>query len=364
MLLWDAHLDLAFNALNANRNLLDPVKKIREKEKELSIVVPQDWGRGEGTVAFPEMRQARVAVSFATLLAGVAENPKPYVDYETAYQAYGMARGQLAYYRALEKQGLVRILTDLGNLQDHMSEWFAWDQINDPDPEKAPPLGFILNMEGADPILTPHELEEWWDLGLRILMLGHFGPGRYTGGTGTEDPLKEKGVELLQEAQRLGMILDLNHFSDQAFWTALEVFAGPVIASHSNSRALVPGQRQLSDEQLRAIIERGGVIGVCADVWMLEPEWDLETGTNEEVTLDTMVEHIDYLCQLTGESRHVGVGTDLDGGFGCRQCPNDLDTIADLESLPGLLAAQGYTETDIENIMYKNFQRLITEAWA
>ncbi|MCJ7623579.1 MAG: hypothetical protein MUO76_08735, partial [Anaerolineaceae bacterium] len=171
MIIWDAHLDLACNAVNANRNLLDPVHTIREKESKLENVVPIDWGKGEGTVAFPEMRRGRVAVSFATLLAGVAANPRPHVDFESVYQAYSTARGHMDYYRALEKHGHVRVLTDLISLESHMAEWEAWDVGDESDPEKAPPLGFIINMEGADPILNPGELHEWWELGQRILML-------------------------------------------------------------------------------------------------------------------------------------------------------------------------------------------------
>jgi len=363
MIVCDAHLDLAFNAINANRNLLDPVAVIRARESRIDNSTPAGWGRAQGTVAFPEMRQGRVAVSFATLLAGVTANPKAYVDFETVFQAYGIARGHMAYYRALEKEGHVRILTELSALDAHIAEWEAWDADEAAKPEEAPPLGFIINIEGTNPILNPAELQEWWDLGLRIIMLGHFGPGRYTGGTGTDLPLNDMGVELLKEAQRLGMVFDINHLSDQAFWRSLEVFEGPIFASHSNARALVPGQRQLSDAQMHAIIQRKGVIGICADVWMLEPDWVAGVGTNENVTLATMADHIDHVCQLAGNSLHAGIGTDLDGGFGYLQSPKDLNTIADLQKVGGLLAGRGYSETDIANIMYRNFLAVMREAW-
>jgi membrane dipeptidase len=363
MIVWDAHLDLAFNALNANRNLLDPVSLIRARETSLENTVPTGWGRAQGTVAFPQMYQGRVAVSFATLLAGVDAEPRAHVDYETAFQAHGVALGQMAYYQALEKEGYVRILTELSALDAHIAQWEAWDEDEAAKPEDAPPLGFIIDIEGADPILNPVELQEWWDLGLRVIMLGHFGPGRYTGGTGTDLPLNDMGVELLKEAQRLGMVFDITHLSDQAFWQSLELFEGPVIASHSNARVLVPGQRQLSDAQLQAIIQRKGVIGISADVWMLDPDWVAGVGTNENVTLATMVDHIDYMCQLAGDSLHAGIGTDLDGGFGYLQSPNDLDTIADLQKISGLLAGRGYSETDIANIMYRNFLTVMHEAW-
>ncbi|MBI9043531.1 MAG: membrane dipeptidase [Anaerolineaceae bacterium] len=363
MLIWDAHLDLAFNALNANRNLLDPVNKIREKEALKENVVPSGWGQAEGTTAFPEMRKARVAVSFATLLAGVAVEPRPHVDFETVYQAYGIARGHMAYYQALEKSGLVRILTDIESLNSHMTDWERWDSLENADEISSPPLGFIINMEGTDPIMGPEELHEWWALGQRILMPGHFGPGRYTGGTGTTLPLNEMGKALLKEADQLGMILDVNHLSDQAFWQALDCFKGRILASHSNARTLVPGQRQLADDQLKAIIDRQGVIGVCPDVWMLEENWNIGVGTNENVNLNTLVDHIDHICQIAGNSAHVGLGTDLDGGYGYQQCPNDLNTIVDLQKIPALLTARGHSQEDLTNIMYRNYYRLIQDAW-
>ncbi len=363
MLIWDAHLDLAFLALNANRNLLDPVEKTRTKERQFSGCLPPHWrGAGEGTVAFPEMRTGRVAVSFPTLLSGVSGHCNPYVDYETVYQSYGIAHGHLAYYRALEQAGIARIITTLPQLETHITEWEEWDRASD-EGKDSPPLGFIINIEGADPIQNPGELAEWHAAGMRVIMLGHFGPGRYTGGTGTDLPLTDAGKALLDEAYRLGMIFDANHLSDRAFWQAMDHFQGSVIASHSNARRLVPGQRQLSDEQIKAVVTRGGVIGVCMDVWMLEPDWVPGVNTNENVSLETVVDHIDTICQLAGDSSHVGIGTDLDGGYGFSQCPRDLNTIADLQKLDGMLKKRGYAQADIAGIFYRNFLNLVVKTW-
>ena len=364
MLIWDAHLDLAFSALNANRNLLDPVQITREKEIRFPGCTPTNWRRaGEGTVAFPEMRSGKVAVSFATLLAGVSVECNPHVEYETFYQSYAIARGHMAYYQALDKAGIARIITSRVQLEKHISEWEAWDRKGG-NQDSSPPLGFIINIEGADPIQNPGELAEWYEIGMRVIMLGHFGPGRYTGGTGTDLPLNDSGKALLDEAFKLGMIFDANHLSDRAFWQALERFPGPVIASHSNARALVPGQRQLSDQQIKAIVERSGVIGVCMDVWMLEPDWAAGVNTNEKVTLETVVDHIDYICQLAGSSRYVGIGTDLDGGYGYSQSPRDLNTIADLPKLEGLLKKRGYAQSDIAGIFYHNFMEVALKSWS
>ncbi|HXF62367.1 MAG TPA: membrane dipeptidase [Caldilineaceae bacterium] len=357
MLIVDAHLDLSMNALQWNRDLLRSVYTIRTQEQYV-----QGKGRAQGTVAYPEMRRGRIFLSVATLIARSTGRPIPHIDFATPAQAYGMAHGQLAYYRALEQQGHVRILTDAAALDAHVAEWEAWDAATPELTEATPPLGFVISMEGADPILAPEQLAEWKAAGLRLLGPTHYGTGRYAGGTATELGLTEIGVRLMKEMERLGVLLDLTHCSDQAFWQALEHYGGPVLASHNNCRALVPHQRQFSDEQLRAIIARDGVIGVAFDAWMLLPGWVVGQTTNEQVTLERVADHIDHICQLAGNCRHVGIGTDLDGGYGREQSPRDLDTIADLQRFPEILGKRGYQESDIRAILHGNWLRLLRTA--
>lgn len=358
MIIVDAHLDLSMNAIQWNRDLLQSVYTIRTLEQRTT-----GKGRGMGTVAYPEMRRGRIALSVATLIARSTGRAAPHIDYPSPTQAYGVAHGQLAYYRALEAEGHVRILADAAALNAHMEEWLAWDAAHPESTEDTPPLGFVISMEGADPILHPEQLQAWWDVGLRLLGPTHYGPGRYAGGTGTELGLTEIGVRLVQEMDRIGMLLDLTHLSDQAFWEALEHYNGPVLASHNNCRTLVPHQRQFSDEQLQAIIERGGVVGAAFDTWMLNPNWAVGVNTNQDITIGTVVDHIDYICQMAGNARHVALGTDLDGGFGREQSPHDLDTIADLQQVATLLNVRGYAQDDINAIMYDNWRRFLTEAW-
>lgn len=356
MLIIDAHLDLSMNALQWNRNLLDSVYTIRANEAKTP-----GKARAQGTVALPEMRAGRVAVSFATLLARSTGHKVGHLDYESQAQSYGMARGQLAYYRGLELDGEARILLNARGLRDHVAEWQRWEEAG-AAANTRPPLGFVISMEGADPIRNPAQLEAWWDAGLRLLGPTHYGPGRYAGGTGTQLGLTELGKPLLLEMMRLGMLLDLTHFSDEAFWQAARIYDGLVLASHNNCRALVPHQRQFNDDQLKLIIGRDGVIGAAFDVWMLQPGF-VRGGGNEAVFIDTVIDHIDHICQLAGNSRHAAIGTDLDGGFGREQSPCDLDTIADLQQLPNKLAARGYYDDDIKNIMYGNWLRLLYSAW-
>jgi membrane dipeptidase len=367
MLIIDAHLDLSWNALQWNRDLTRSVYTIRTQEN-----TTPGKGRGLGTVAFPEMRQGRVALCVATVLARSTGQPAPHIDFATPAQSYGIARGQLAYYRGLERQGLVRVVADLATLDQHMAEWQQWEREQGTGDRgqgtksSSPPLGFVISMEGADPILAPDQLEEWWGAGLRLLGITHYGPGRYAGGTATELGLTDLGRPLLAEMQRLGVVLDLTHCSDQAFWQALECYGGPVIASHNNCRALVPNQRQFDDDQIRAIVERDGVIGAALDAWMLRPGWSIGERANPAnltVTLADVADHIDHVCQLAGSSRHAAIGSDLDGGFGREQSPQDLDTIADMQKLAGLLAARGYAEADIAAIMHGNWLRLLRRVW-
>jgi len=364
MLIVDGHLDLAWNALQWNRNLLDSVYTIRSGESRGG-----DPGRALGTVALPEMRAGRVALSFATLLARATGRPSPHIDYATPQQAFAIARGQLAYYRALEQSEQAQVITRASELDAHLSRWAGWESAAASGPDahdNPPPLGFVILMEGADPIRDAGQLGDWQAAGLRILGLTHYGVGRYAGGTATDAGLARECLTLLREMERLGIILDLTHCSDASFWQALAHYDGPVLASHNNCRALVPHQRQFSDDQIRAILERDGVIGAVMDVWMLQPGWSIGRDNNlahPQVGLAAVVDHIDHVCQLAGDSAHAALGSDLDGGFGREASPCDLDTIADLQKLHGLLLQRGYSEPDVAAILHGNWIRLLRQVW-
>lgn len=357
MLIVDGHLDLAWNGLQWNRDLRQSVYTLRTQESRTPGA-----GRAQNTVALPEMRQGRVALCFATLLARSTGRSVPHLDYLSSAQTYAIAQGQLAYYRALAHEGHIRPVHTLADLEAHVAEWEAWETAADAATVDTPAPGIVLSMESADPILDPAQMEEWWAAGLRIVGPAHYGPGRYAGGTGTELGFTPLGERLLAEMARLGMLLDLTHLADQGFWQAIEHFNGPVLASHNNCRALVPHQRQLSDQQLTAIFERDGVIGLVLDAWMLVPGWIVGESSNATLTLADVADHIDHVCQLAGNSRHAALGTDLDGGFGRDQAPHDLDTIADLQVLSGLLRDRGYSETDVAAIMHGNWLRLLRQS--
>jgi membrane dipeptidase len=359
MIVFDAHLDLAWNAIDWNRDLRLPVSEIRKLEAAAGMT---DKGRACNTVSFPELRRGKVTVFIATLLARLLRiGAMPAIQrYSSMPAAYAAAYGQLAYYRALEQQGLLRWIKDWPTLESHVR---AWQQ---PGADAHEPLGFILSMEGADPVLSPDQVQEWYDAGLRIIGPAHYGVSPYAHGTGTEGGLFAEGPALLREMERVGIILDVTHLSDQCFDEAMEIYGGPVLASHHNCRALVPDQRQLTDDQIQRLIARGGVIGTALDDWMLVPGWVRGNTTPEEarVTLATAVDHIDRICQLAGNADHAAIGTDLDGGFGREQSPCDLDTIADLQRVPDLLRQRGYGEKAVEGILYGNWLRFFRRAWA
>jgi membrane dipeptidase len=350
MLVIDAHLDLAWNALNWNRDLTLTVAEIRAFEREM-----KENNRASNTVAYPELRRGKVAVCLATLLARASTLGEPALDYRNQEIACAMAYGQLAYYRIMESKGQLRMLKDWTSLDAHIQEWTKSSD--------SASLGFVLSMEGADPILSPKDLPEWWENGLRVLGLAHYGLSAYAHGTGSAGGLTINGRDLIQRMEEVRMILDVTHLADESFWEAVDLFGGPVLASHNNCRSLVPGDRQFSDEQIRYLIQRDSVIGAAFDAWMLYPGWVSGKTSNKSVHLDAVVDHIDHICQLAGNTRHVAIGSDLDGGYGTEQCPEDLDTIADVQKIPALLRNRGYTEADIQGVMHGNWLRFFQNSW-
>ena len=355
MWIFDAHLDLAMNAMEWNRDLRETVHAIRERESGQT----DKKDRGNGTVALPDMRSGKIGICVATQIARYVKPTNNLQGWYSPEQAWAQTQAQLAWYSVMEEQGQMKQITDAAGLNAHAELW-----ANEPPAET--PIGFILSLEGADSIITPDRLERSYAQGLRAVGLSHYGPGTYAQGTAHTGGLGPRGKELLKEMERLGVILDATHLCDDSFWEAVDNFEGPVWASHNNCRSLVPGDRQFSDEQLKLLIERGAVIGGVLDAWMMVPNWNRGVTTPEEtgVKLGDLLDHYDHICQLAGNARHIGIGTDLDGGYGLEQSPGDMDTIADLQGLQGMLAARGYSEEDIAGVMHGNFMRFLNDAWA
>ncbi|HRO47159.1 membrane dipeptidase [Agriterribacter sp.] len=356
MLIIDAHLDLSMNALEWNRDLKRTAADIRARESNLT----DKPDRGKGTVSLPELRKGKIGLVVATQIARFVAEDSTLPGWHSPEQAWAQTQGQLAWYKAMETEGEMVQITNTDQLEHHIQ---LWNSNTVPDENK--PVGFILSLEGADSLVNLSYLEKAWQNGLRALGPAHYGPGRYAPGTGMEGPLTPAGVALLKKMEELNIILDITHLTDGAFMQAVDLFNGHIWASHHNCRALVPHQRQLTDEQIRILIERGSVIGGVLDTWMLMPGWILgkHNPKEEGITLNTLINHYDHICQIAGNSNHIAIGSDLDGMFGLEQSPCDINTIADIQQLKGLLAKRGYSQSDIENVFHGNWLRFLRNAW-
>ena len=352
MFIFDAHLDLAMNALEWNRDLTKSVYQIRESEK--GMVDKPD--RGNNTVSLDAMRKGNIGICVATQIAGIKNKINPH-GWSSMEQAWAQTQGQLNWYKEMEKNGEMYQIYDLNTLDNQIENWQK--------ETKKKPIGYILSLEGADSIVNIDYLEKSYMLGLRAIGPAHYGPGVYAHGTDSNGSIGQKGKELVKKIEELNLILDVTHLSDTSFWETIEIYNGNLWASHNNCRKFVNHNRQFSDDQIKEIIRRDGVIGVPLDAWMMVPNWIRGKSTPETmgVTLNQMIENIDHICQLSGNSNHVGIGTDLDGAFGIEQTPTDIDTIADLQKIPLMLKKIGFSESDVEKVMNQNFINFLKRVW-
>jgi membrane dipeptidase len=350
----DAHLDLAMNAMEWNRDLRMPVHDIRRSE--LGMTDKPD--RGNGTVAFPELRKGNIGLVVATQIARVQTPGTGLSGWFSPEQAWAQTQGQLQWYRVMEEAGELVQIIDRQTLQTHLSLW------NNGSSNDEKPIGYMLSLEGADSIVNIDYLNRSYQTGLRALGPAHYGPGRYANGTNSTGGLNQMGKALLREMSQLNLILDVTHLCDDAFWDAIEIYDGPIWASHHNCRSLVDHNRQLSDDMIKVLIQKKAVIGGALDAWMMVPNWvrGKSTPQSMQCNLEVMIDHLDYICQLAGNCENIGIGTDLDGAFGTEQCPYNLDTIADVQLIPSILQKRGYQDQDIKKVMHGNWLRVMEAA--
>jgi membrane dipeptidase len=359
-LIIDLHLDLAMNAMEWNRDLRLPVSVINEREAGKT----DKPDRGRATVSLDALRKGGVGLVVATQIARYVAPGSSLAGWSSPEQAWAQTQAQLSWYRVMESQGLLRQITGREDLEEHLVYWeegLESGDRNEAAGESVNSIGYILSLEGADSLVDLSYLDMAYGYGLRAIGPAHYGPGRYANGTNSTGKMGRAGADLLKKMDEFNMILDCTHLCDDAFWQAIDLFKGPVWASHNNCRAIVDHNRQYSDEQIRILIERGAIIGAAFDAWMIVPGWErgVSTPENMHCNIGKLVDHIDRICQIAGNSRHVCIGSDLDGGFGREQCPYDLETIADLAYLPGLFTLRGYSEEDIDNIMQANVLRFL-----
>ncbi|MDQ7947932.1 MAG: membrane dipeptidase [Pedobacter sp.] len=355
-LIVDAHLDLAMNAIEWNRDLSRPLDEIRLRELHMK----DRPDRGKGTVCLPELRKGRVGLVVATQLARYTPPGSSLNGWNSPQQAWAMTQAQLAWYREMEAMGEMVQLTDWAGLEKHLA---LWNNLAIADEQK--PIGYILSLEGADSLVDISYLHKAHAYGLRAIGLSHFGPGRYAPGTKMEGPITAMGKELLKEIEKLGMILDVTHLTDEGFEQALELFGGHLWASHHNVRKIVPNQRQLTDNQIKKLIERGAVIGGMLDCWAMDVRF-IDTVSDPwqlDIRLEHLVDHWDHICQIAGNANHIAIGSDLDGIFGTEQSPWDMNSIADLQKFEDILKRRGYQDSDIDNIFSQNWLNFLKRAW-
>jgi membrane dipeptidase len=340
MFIADAHLDLAYNALRG-RNILLPAAE----------QTPDD--EGIPTVGFPDLRAGSVGLICATIFCQPDSPRSP--GYKTAEEAHVMAWQQMQWYQRQVEAGVMEFVSGTGNLP--VSPASSNSRGSDHGQVARATLKAILLLEGADALRTPDDVMPWFDAGLRIVGLA-WKRTRFAGGTAAPGPLTAEGVALVKALDAAKIIHDTSHLAEESFWQLLEHSSGPVIASHSNCRAFVPTDRQLSDEMIQALVARGGVIGMnFYDKFLLPPD---EYG-KRRATLADLLRHIRHICDLAGSANHVAIGTDMDGGLGREQIPQEITTSADLPKIADALNDAGFSDDDVRNVMGGNWLRFFRE---
>jgi membrane dipeptidase len=351
MLIVDAHQDLAWNMQVFGRDYTRPVAQTRDLE------AGGDAPRynGDTLLGWPDYQHGEIAVIFATLFAPPARHRQGEWEtqsYTDAEQAHALYSQQMDLYHRLEEDhhDKFRLLKTAGDLGELLARWQGGDET------VGPAVGLVMLMEGAEGVREPPELELWWERGLRLIGPAWAGT-RFCGGTLEAGPLTREGYALLEGMAEWGFGLDLSHMDEKAALQALDVYPGQILATHSNALALLKGStsnRHLSDRLIQGILERDGVIGIVLYNAFLRAGWRLGD-PREQVTLGHAAAQIDYICQTAGDARHVGIGSDFDGGFGVQSVPTEIDTVADLQLLAPLLRERGYSEEDIAAIFAQNW---------
>lgn len=210
----------------------------------------------------------------------------------------------------------------------------------------------LLAIEGGEALGGSVEiLRCFFRLGVRSVGLTWNGRNELADGqmeTGSGGGLTRAGIEVVTEMERLGMLIDVSHLSDHGFWHVLEVTTGPVIASHSNARSQCSHLRNLTDEQIRALAQRGGFIGIN-----LMPDFLREGG---EAQIDDIIRHIDHMASAVGNTAHIGIGSDFDG---VEKLPAGIEHVGDLPRIAEALSRRGYSDADVRGIMGENILRVL-----
>ena len=314
----DAHLDIAWNAISAGRGFLS-------RPAPGYVVSRQSLGA------------AGIGLVFATLYTSPAHAKhamRTRFVYENEREARIMAMAEVNYYKSCDLQ----LIGTKGELASYVRGW------------RKGQVAAVLLMEGADPVETPAQLGAWTDMGVRIIGPA-WGGTRYSGGTGAPGGLTDLGVQLLKAMKRKKVILDLSHMADQSVAEAFEMWRGPIMASHSNARAIVPGDRQITDETAAEVARRGGMLGISF--------YSHHLRASGRASLADVVRHAVHLARAAGGPERVGLGTDLDGGFDSRYAP--IRDLAELKQLPAMLRRH-FSRAQVEGVMGGNWLEFLAHA--
>lgn len=347
----DGHEDIAWNALALGRDVRKSAWETRRVEAE----GPNPKRNGRCMVGLPEWLEGGVAVVIGSVFLSPARRALGAWDRQTyadAEEAHRRANEQVDFYHRLaDEEARVSLVLDRGGVEAVLASWEG----------ETPQVGLVIGMEGADPIREPSEVEWWHRRGVRIVGLSWAAGSRYAGGNREPGPLTDEGRALLEPMAEVGMVLDLSHLAEEAFWEVVDRYEGQIVATHANPRALVPGPRQLSDRMIRAIAERDGVVGIVPFNAFLKLDWTRGDG-KEAVTLQDVAAAIDHVCQVVGDASHVGLGSDFDGGFGAESAPAGIETVADLRKIGTVLLEMGFREEDVAAVMGENWLRVLRTA--
>ena len=338
MLWFDAHLDLAYIALcGRNMDAADPATA--------------GGPDAPGGITLPSLRDGGVAGMLATIFIEPDGKPE-----QTAYRsgdpesARAAALRQTALYRSWADQGRCTLMTR--RLYEPEAQARASSSSASPS---RPALGIL--MEGADEIRDASDVQFWVDQGVIAVGLAWAKGTRHAGGNTNDNPLSDSGRAVSRELARLGVIQDLTHLSDRALVSVLEETSGPVIASHSNCRALVdvPGgevrQRHLTDDVIKEVSRRGGMLGLN----IFSPFIIQNAKRDRRATIAEWVAHVDRICDIAGNRTCVGLGSDADGGFSALMQPEGVDRPAHYIRLAEGLRNAGWNDDSIHAFAWQNW---------
>ena len=350
MFIVDAHQNFAYNAQQLGRDYTRWAWQKRRQEAGLNLRPPMN--------GLPDNLLGRVGIVFASLLVIPEASPTKQtweqLTYKSSGEANQLAMWQMDYYKRLDDEhDKIKLIHTRADLDEVTQSWGEDTTVADHL------QGLVVLMEGGEPITEPKQLEEWVAHGVRIVAPA-WQQTRYSAGAGFEGELTVLGYELLEVMANYNTILDLSHMSERAYMQAAEMYEGAMIVSHSSPRYFHDSPQCLSDTMIRRLAERDGVMGIMLYNRYLRKDWH-PTDPKRKVSLSHVANVIDYVCQLTGSAEHVGIGSDIDGGYAYRSVPDEIDSTSDLWNLKDFLYSHGFSDDDVGSILGGNMIRKLQQ---